>query len=350
MEKKYYKVLPEDLTKRGFRYQEGLNVDTLPIRPVVNGWGNWGMHFRDINQILGVVSKGTMIADVEIPEDAIVYEFPMVSKANKLILKNIRPLWNIEVFKELERQGADIHGDKEHLLHSAAEIGSLDMVKYFAEEEGADIHGFYNGGTVIMRAAEKGHLDVVKYLTGRGVDIHTYMEAPLCLAGEHGHLEVVKHLVEQGADIDKYKELLFFEAAEHGQLNMVKYMMGYGCYDCHVALHIAAENGWLEVVKFFAEQGVDIHAEDEIVLRSAVEHDYALDVVKYLVEQGADIHSNNEAPLCKAVAEGALNVVKYLVEQGADIHARNDYPLRVAKAENYQSMVEYLMSCLEEEQ
>ena len=85
MKKKQYKVLPDDLTRRGFRYQEGLNIDTLPIRPVENGWGNWGLHFVDIDHLLGVARRGTMIADVEIPEDAIVYEFPLALKANRLI-------------------------------------------------------------------------------------------------------------------------------------------------------------------------------------------------------------------------------------------------------------------------
>lgn len=340
MEKKYYIILSERLTYRYVQYKEGLNVYKYLLSRIDNGLG---LHFLDAHSVLGFTSYGTRIADVEIPEDATVYELSGGRlKANKIIIKNIRELWNIDVLKELESQGADFQNRKENLLHNAAKAGSLDMVKYFIEEEGLDVKGVFHGYNLAERAAEAGHLNVLRYLAEKGADIHTYNDWPLHLAAENGHLDVVKYLLEQGVDIHKHKEGLLHGAAENGHLDVVKYVMGFGCRYVYSDLLLAAENGHLEVVKYLAEQGVDIHAKNEFVLRVAVEHDYNLEVVKYLVEQGADIHADNDGPICDAAREGALNVVKYLVEQGADIHACDDYPLRAAKANGYVSVVEYL--------
>ena len=49
-------------------------------------------------------------------------------------------------------------------------------------------------------------------------------------------------------------------------------------------------------------------------------------MVKYLVEQGADMEAKGEfdrIPLHIACDNGNLNVVKYLVKQGADVKAIN---------------------------
>ena len=73
---------------------------------------------------------------------------------------------------------------------------------------GADleIRSKYRGETALMRAAEKGHLETLKYLTEAGADIHTRNndgQTAVLLAAGHGHLETVKWLTDAGADIDK---------------------------------------------------------------------------------------------------------------------------------------------------
>ena len=51
-----------------------------------------------------------------------------------------------------------------------------------------------NLNEVLEIAAEKGNLEVVKFLVEEGVDVHTYDDCALCGAAEKGHLEVVKFL------------------------------------------------------------------------------------------------------------------------------------------------------------
>jgi ankyrin repeat protein len=107
-------------------------------------------------------------------------------------------------------------------------------------------------------------------------------------------------------------------------------------------LIIAAERGYLKMVKNFVEQGADINAYRNHALRWSA-HRGHLDVVKYLVEQGADInHTDRGLALSWAAARGHFEVVKYLVEQGTIVNAENDQALEWAIRHNHIEVVLYL--------
>jgi hypothetical protein len=92
--KSYVKFLNNSLTHNGFKYQEGLNVDTIPFNPS-GECAPGGLYYTHIAYLEVWCHMGELIADVEIPEDALVYSEPCGTKwkANKIILKNIRK-WN----------------------------------------------------------------------------------------------------------------------------------------------------------------------------------------------------------------------------------------------------------------
>lgn len=156
--KKYYKVLPENLKCRGFQYHEGLNIDTNLIN---NEECSNGLHFAEVKNIFKFCDHGIMLAEVEVPDDAVVYEFRNKYKADKIILKNIRPLWAVEGIQLLVEQGANIHANDDYALCLAARNGHLDVVKYFVEQ-GADICAW--GDTALDWADETGHPEIVEYL------------------------------------------------------------------------------------------------------------------------------------------------------------------------------------------
>lgn len=243
---RYYKILKEDLNHMGFQYQEGLNVD---INKISEDNIASGLHFADKNRILGFCDYGTMITEVEIPEDAIIYrcpnyEGPDTFRADKIILKNIRPLWSAKTIKALIQEGVNVAFYKDNLLCSAARKGYLDAVQYLVEHC-IDIHDGNDHVTcaVAMRyAAKNGYLDIVKYLVEQGVDIHTGYDWALCSASEFGHFEIVKYLIEQGANV-------------------------HGDWDC--SLRRASKNGHIDIVKYLVGQGSDIHACDDQAIRHA---------------------------------------------------------------------------------
>ncbi|KAM6513873.1 hypothetical protein FALCPG4_015074 [Fusarium falciforme] len=87
-------------------------------------------------------------------------------------------------------------------------------------------------------------------------------------------------------------------------------------------LHMAAENGCLEVAQLFTDSGADLEATDDdrdtaLHLASASGH---LDLVKFLVEKNANIHVENgigDTPLRLAARSKMKDVIRYLVEKGA---------------------------------
>ena len=77
--------------------------------------------------------------------------------------------------------------------------------------------------------------------------------------------------------------------------------------------------GDVDILKYFIEHGVDIHEDNEWVLRYAGRYRH-LNVVKYLVEHGADIHAYNDMALQSASISGHIEIVRYLIDHGANIN------------------------------
>ena len=72
------------------------------------------------------------------------------------------------------------------------------------------------------------------------------------------------------------------------------------------------------------DSGADIHCENDRALKISCTEGF-LDIVKYLIEHGVDINSENG--LICASYYGHFHIVKYLVEQGADVHLDDDNAL-----------------------
>ena len=191
----YYKILPQNLKCRGFQYHEGLNIDTNKIDAKKY---SYGLHFADAKHILSFYGYGTIIAEVELPNDAIVYHFDDQSKADRIILKNLRPLCDVETMKALILEDVDVESYKNYMLCEAARNGDLDTIKYIAEH-GANVHA--GNDYALYLASQYGHFDIVKYLVEQGADIHACDDDALCMASRYGYFDIVKYLVEHGANI-----------------------------------------------------------------------------------------------------------------------------------------------------
>ena len=84
-------------------------------------------------------------------------------------------------------------------LLEAVKNNDLESIKDLVEQ-GANLHT--ENEEALRCAAEKGHLEVVKYL----IDLHASEDGALRWAAEYGQLEVVKYLLEHGADSDTLAE------------------------------------------------------------------------------------------------------------------------------------------------
>ena len=159
----YFKILKEDLTHDGYTYHEGLNIDPNPFDSTPDCEG--GLFFADEKHILNFCDYGTQIAEVTVPEGEEIVQVKDKYKAHRIVLGEIKYLWNIETFEWLMKCGVDIHANNEYVssewpLRMAAENGHLDVVKYLVKQ-GVNI---YDDDYALCKTAQKGHLEVVKYL------------------------------------------------------------------------------------------------------------------------------------------------------------------------------------------
>ncbi|WP_425385820.1 ankyrin repeat domain-containing protein [Wolbachia endosymbiont (group A) of Barypeithes pellucidus] len=92
----------------------------------------------------------------------------------------------------------------------------------------------------------------------------------------------------------------------------------------NTSLHLAAEQGDLNAVKYFVEKGGDISAQNEMgytPLHLAAKNGN-LDMVKYLIENGANpkaIDNDGKTPLDWAAQDCRLDIVEHLTEEGQQV-------------------------------
>ncbi|GMI14779.1 hypothetical protein TrVE_jg7335 [Triparma verrucosa] len=190
-------------------------------------------------------------------------------------------------------------------LIDAAEVGNARKVQELlsagvfvsCSKEGDE------GRTALLKAALRGHLEVVQVLVAAGADVNKARTddgcTPLFMAAQNGHQNVVQALVTARADLNK-------ATTDTGD----------------TPLYIAAQQGHL-------------------------------DVVQALVAARADVNkaiTDGRTPLWQAAQNGHQNVVQVLVAAGADVNkARTSdgcTPLRIANApqNKHTSVVAYLQS------
>ncbi len=159
------------------------------------------------------------------------------------------------------------------------------------------------GGCVsIQSAAHKGDLkEVRKQLTsGTNVNSETFRmrRSALHEAAGNGHIEIVKLLLEKGADVNIRE-------------------------NCGATpLHRAAHGGHTKVMKILLQNGADTFQRGtgcgtplEWAARKG-----QLKAIEILLDHGADV--NYETPLHAAVETGHVEIVDYLVARGADVNKR----------------------------
>ena len=201
------------------------------------------------------------------------------------------------------------------------------------------------------------------YKEGLNIDTKPFDETPDCGGGlffsnaenilsfwRYGYLiaEVEIPIGEKVVKVeDKYKahSIVLKKIKPILTVDTFKYFIEEGVNihaDDDYALRYAAKNGNLELVKFLVDNNADIHAYNDYAFRYAAEYGY-LEIVKYLIDNGANIHARNDYALIYAAGNGYLEVVQYLIENGANIHAYDDYALRYAAFNGHLEVVQYLI-------
>ena len=157
-------------------------------------------------------------------------------------------------------------------LHEAAAAGRHDEVSQLLEGGKYDINAKTkaHGWTALMLACERGHLEVVKRLLDRKLDIEAQNDSgrrALHIATFGGYADIVRALLRRWPDPanahakDSNGRSAFLTAAEKGNLEIVRALSGHGAlldqlsYNGWTALHLAAREDKTETVQYLISEG-----------------------------------------------------------------------------------------------
>ena len=153
---------------------------------------------------------------------------------------------NLEVIQYLGEQGADLYlkdGAGQTVLDKAVRVGSVAVVKYFAQQRKMKVHGVDEQTKLLYAATANFHVEVIQYLIE-----------------EKGVLLAVKN---------HQKATILHEAVDNGNLKVIEYLIavqnmevnGKDAWD-RTPLHKAASKGDVAVVDYLVNAGANVWLED----------------------------------------------------------------------------------------
>ena len=281
---------------------------------------------------------------------------------------------NIEIIELILDVGfTDVDLNNGWALRNTAQRGMLDVVKFLVER-GSDVKKY--GRAALYRADARKHWDVIKYLRK--------LVYPDRKSARSGELEVVKLLVEHGAkpeardgqaaglahsfghaEVFVYldnipetkkaqrdlptKEDYLEECCYWKKWDYVLALIEGGADPNHLndlAFRASALYGSYDTVKILLEKyGANVNASIGFAL-GEVAWQGNFEMVKLLVENGADVNISQEGcnPFIGACKQGYLKIAKYLVEHGADIYAEESSALTGSR--HHEDIQDYLLGLM----
>lgn len=164
---------------------------------------------------------------------------------------------------------------------------------------------------------------------------HQYTVTPLHYAALSSSPDCINLLVRNGAQINAgiEKRSALHYAVQKNAIKCVQLLLNYGANPnppqiyVETPLHIAAEMGYIEVLKALLDKSADVTsqmgAKRNTALHLAAEDDFS-ECVKALIDAGANVNARNsddQTPLHVACLSQSVETVDLLIKHGADVNA-----------------------------
>jgi len=225
------------------------------------------------------------------------------------------------------------------VLHLAACNSKLDLFEFLIEKNLDPLDKTEDGYNALHYAAQEGREEIAKYLLKRFPELLTGKDndksTVLHHAAREGSWSTLRLLIDCGADLRatcKTKWTVLHEAARHCCLDCVKIILQKDASlieektaDGYSALHLAACNTRLEIVRFLMEKKLDPFERSRTGNTSLhlSAQDGQTKIVEFLLqlhpEKVNDRNDNNWTPLIFAARNGQCATLKFLIERGADL-------------------------------
>ena len=193
----------------------------------------------------------------------------------------------------------------------------------------------------IHDASSSGDLEAVKKILEGDPSLvnqdDKYEWRPIFHAGLRRHYDVVKYLIDSGADLAAHDGYVIHYAGQvRDNKEIISLLVTYGALDAHTQPSSEFARQFIYAVFLANVERVNamIRDDSELVQERYARGDTALhhaarngdlEIVKQLVSNDADINAttdNNHFPLYCAAGHGHVETTQYLVDKGADLQAR----------------------------
>lgn len=189
-----------------------------------------------------------------------------------------------------------------------------NIEKKFPHYTGAEIR---DGKTAMMVAAEKGLYEIVEAFIERQFPTN----GAIHLAAKNGYANIVDLLIRSGVDVnepDDRRQSALMYATSEGWVDVVDVLLYYGAkiqYDFRSALALACENGRTDVINILLQR------------------------------DDCDVNYKKDPPILAAVRYGDTQIIDRLIIKAVNLDIRTDFetPLTVAIKTKNISMIEYLI-------
>jgi ankyrin repeat protein len=262
------------------------------------------------NEIINKIMMHSSSEDIERWKDFDrMHERTYLKKKNST-LREAAGEGNVVGMEYLLENGADLEKEGTGALREAAINGHLDAVIYLIEK-GVYIEGDDDSDDdddeLIYKVAEKGHLNVIKYLLENDIDVHK----EFLISSAMNHMDVVNYLLDKWKDerID-YSRIYRNNVTEYTTKEFIDALVKRGAdinADSGSQMIYAISNNNEELIDYLLEKGANVY----LALEEAVDTDYA-DAVKYLVDKGVVDYMQLSMILIYAIMNKATDTINYL--------------------------------------
>ena len=244
-------------------------------------------------------------------------------------------------------------------LMRAAEKGNMEICQLLCDK-GADLSCVDRfGRTAPTIAAEEGHLQVGLYLLCQNTDMEKIRSFNLYYAAKEGNIEKCKKVLKTEVDINlvhmDYKETPLYIAAKMGHSEICELLIENGANsnikggsDDRSPIYFVCKDGNIQLAELMLSQGLEDPKIVDISLSKSSECGH-LELCQLLCANGANIDNTEhygKTPLYAAAENGHLAVCQYLYEMGADVNAvypDEEYtPLMIAAQHGHLEVCKFL--------
>ena len=211
-----------------------------------------------------------------------------------------------------------------------------------------------------MAAAGRGHIEVVRLLIERGVNVNAKKRedagTPILIAAQEGQTDVVKLLHKHGAKIDVVTldgTTIVHRAAQNGHMETVKavLLLASECTDeAEATRHKTAKHAPTKAPSFVKWLVNEPRADDGTTPAFFASQNGHLETVKLLQKWGADFGiatlDDGQTPVFTASNQGRLDVVQFLANHGCNLNAAatddGATPMYAAALQGHTKVVRFL--------